>query len=76
MPGFGAEMGHIDHCRWIVGLQPHHLTGCERRESLACLQDWQWAEQTECIEIMVECHTARGRSHVAVCPPTCDETEW
>jgi hypothetical protein len=25
---------------------------------------------------MVECHTARGRSHVAVCPPTCDETEW
>ncbi len=66
MPLFGAEMRHVNHRRRVGGLQAQHLTGRQRLQPLAGLQDGQGAQQADGIKIIIMGHAPTYASHRAL----------
>lgn len=56
MTAFVAEMWDINYCRWIIGLQAQHLSSHQRLKAFSCLEHREWAQQADCIKIVIKCH--------------------
>lgn len=72
MAAFIAKMRDVDDGGRIVGLDAQSLAGLHGAQSFAGFENRQGAQEADCVEILVKCHTATHKD-VSISPQGCDQ---